>query len=165
MTQLVLIPVYAFSEKVFKQRYEKSVQAIRNKYSSIPENILQEIIDYETFPQRSTPLNHVIGYITISVFGNDMYFDVYLPLKLKRYIWTSRQRNFIQNILANGTHFNYTFCKNNKEIQDKVVDMINLVIKEHIPSRFFVDTRSFFRLNCNIDYYNLIKSAKEDFTM
>ena len=161
MVQLLIIPVYAFSEKVLKNKYIEYVKSFRKKSDAVSEENLQGIIDHETYPQRSTLLNHVIGYITISVYGNDIYFDVYLPLELKRYVWTSKQRSFIQNISANGTHFNYTLCHDNTEIQKKVLEMTDLVIKEHVPHRFFVDSQAFFRLNNNMDYIKLIQTATE----
>ena len=162
MIPLLTVPIYAFSEKTLKKRVAEFGERIRTTYDTIPEEIISDTIDRITFPQRSTLLNHVIGYITVSYFGNDIYFDIYLPVKRKKYIWNSKQRGFIQNITANGTHFNIGICENNSEVQHKVWEMLNAIIKEHVPGRYYIDKECFRRLNASIDYYTLIEKAKED---
>lgn len=159
---LLLIPIYAFSENTFHKKYEEYKQQIHKKYDTMPEDTIKGIIEHETFPQRSTLLNHIIGYITIEFWGNDLYFNVYLPLKMKRYIWLSRQRNFIEDIMANGTHFNASFCIDNEEIQQKTWDMVNMIIKEHIPNHYYVDKKRFYNQNFSTDYGKLIEMVKEE---
>ena len=161
MKTLLIIPIYAFSEKTFRRRYEEHKQRICEKYDTKPDDIIQKIIEHETFPQRSTLLNHVIGDITISFWGNDLYFTVYLPLKMERYVWTSRQRNFMQDIMANSVHFNTTVCQDNKEIQHKVWEMIKMIIREYIPDRFYVDKQSFYIQNFSTDYLKMIEMVRE----
>ena len=100
MSELFSVPIFAFSEDALRKRYHDFEKRMRKEFDSMPEEMLRNIVDHETFPQRSTLLNHVIGYMAVSFFGNDLYFDVYLPIKEQRYIWNSKQRSFIQNTTA-----------------------------------------------------------------
>lgn len=159
-TELMSIPVYAISPKELMKRYVRLKQSLEQKLYSLPEDNARKVIEYMTFPQCSTLLNHVIGYIVVSLFGNALYFDVFLPAKLTRYKWNSRKRHFIQNITANCFHFETFICKDNREIQEKAWEMMKTVIKNNVPSRFFVDMQNLYRINICIDYEKLIYMAK-----
>ena len=41
---------------------------------------------------------------------------------------------------------------NNKEIQVRTAEMLQAVIKTHIPKNYFVDTEAFDNLNERVDY-------------
>ena len=122
------IPIYAFDQKELTKRYDRLKEKTQQRLYMMSEDIIHDVIEHVTFPPRSTLLNHVIGYIVISLFGNALYFDVYLPDKLKRYKWTSGKRHFIQNTTAYCFHFDTFICKDNKEIQEKSWEMMKTVI-------------------------------------
>lgn len=107
----------------------------------------------DTYPFRLWDYNHVVGYIRISIDGHDIIFDVFLPMPhCDRYYWKSKRKIFLYDISANGTHFYVADRMDNKEIQVRTAEMLQAVIKTHIPKNYFVDTEAFDNLNERVDY-------------
>lgn len=153
MKKVFEIPVYALTREQLRHKFVKFVDSWKEKNPYASSENLRRCIEIETYPQRLWEYNHIVGYIVISTDRYDILFDLYLPTPLiERYIWTSKQKRFLYNIQANGTHFHMNDKLSNMEIQKKIQEMLNGVIKRHIPERFFVDLEAFKTLNRMIDY-------------
>ena len=153
MKKVFEIPVYALTREQLRHKFVKFVDSWKEKNPYASSENLRRCIEIETYPQRLWEYNHIVGYIVISTDRYDILFDLYLPTPLiERYIWTSKQKRFLYNIQANGTHFHMNDKLSNMEIQKKIQEMLNGVIKRHIPERFFVDLETFKTLNRMIDY-------------
>ena len=62
------------------------------------------------------------------------------------------EKTFVDNISANGAHFRLNDKMTNADIAAQNTELLNSVINNHIPKKYYVDTRAFLNLNDNIDY-------------
>ncbi|HCA30638.1 MAG TPA: hypothetical protein DEP23_14345 [Ruminococcaceae bacterium] len=157
--KLFELPIYAISSDTLKQKYQEFKRKFQKTYSTHKsvDDVYKKCLDIETYPQRLWDYNHIVGYIRISLTQNDVLFDIFLPTpKIERYLWRSHKKHFLYNIYANGTHF-YIGCMNNEEIRTMAENMLDGVIKDHIPPRYYVDRESFDYLNNQIDYRTLLE--------
>lgn len=147
------IPVYAISKNQLRQKYANVAAQIRTELSGKEKSLIQRIIALQTYPQRLWEYNHIVGYIKISVTSQDVVFNIFLPAPQKqRYRWLSSRKTFLYDISANGTHFYVNDKMQNKDIQTRTSQMLNDVIKVHIPKRHYVDKSVFDNINEYIDY-------------
>jgi len=157
--KLFELPIYAISKEALHKRYLEFDQQFRETSSSYKssEEVYKQCLGLATYPQRLWDYNHIVGYIRISLTQDDVLFDVFLPTpSIERYHWKSKEKHFMYNISANGTHF-YTGGKSNKEIRKMAENMLDGVIKDHIPPRYYVDRETFDNLNDQIDYKALME--------
>ena len=70
----------------------------------IPKKIQQYYVSRFSFPRSLWEYNQIIG-ISKSLFPDMMFGLIYIVLLDKIYYADSKQKHFIQNIQANGTHF------------------------------------------------------------
>ena len=158
MKKIFEIPVYALKKEQLQDKFLKFSDLWKTKHPQIPPEIVQRGIEIESYPQRLCEYNHIVGYIVISVKGYDIWFDVYLPTPhMERYIWKSKQKHFLYNIHANGMHFYVDDKLSNAKIQKKTKEMLDTIIKNHIPGRFFVDLEIFKIVNRMIDYHSILQ--------
>ena len=158
MKKVFEIPVYAFGKEQLRDKVAKFSDSWKKKNPQIVPETTQRCIEIESYPQRLWEYNHIVGYIVISVEGYDIQFDVYLPTPhMDRYIWKSKQKHFLYNTHANGTHFYVDEKLSNTQIQQKTQEMLGGVIKGHIPKRFVVDREAFDRVNGMVDYRSILQ--------
>lgn len=160
MYTLFEIPIYAMDKKSLYMKYINHVENFRRRlHQEVSEETFQRCVDIETYPQRSWAYNHVVGVITIIYWHGEICFKVYLPWNNKeRYVWTSRKKTFLYDISVNGMHFCVKNTMNNQEIQQELENMLCVVIKEHVPKKYYVDRRAFDNIKSNIDYRKIIKA-------
>lgn len=161
MKKLIEIPIYALDKQTLHLRYEKYIEALRKEFlPNIKEDTFQRVLEGETYPKRVWDYNHIVGYIVIGYEFGDILYRIYLPSpKKERYIWKSSKKTFLYDIHANGTHFRIDKRMNNQDVQCEIRDMLNSVIKEHIPKKYFVDRQAFDNINDNIDYLKIFKEV------
>ncbi len=153
MTKLFEIPVYAFRRDTLYKRYKQRQAKLIKKHESVTGETMRRALEMDTYPFRLWDYNHVVGYIRISIDGHDIIFDVFFPMPhCDRYYWKSKRKIFLYDISANGTHFYVADRMDNKEIQVRTAEMLQAVIKTHIPKNYFVDTEAFDNLNERVDY-------------
>ena len=158
MKKLFEIPVYAVSPTKLNSRTSKRISELRELYAHLDADMAAHAIDAETFPMRSWDYNHIIGYIRIALSKSDILFDVFLPLPFpNKYVWTTTRKHLTQNICANGTHIYLGTLKNNDDIRHAVATMLDQVITDHIPARFYVDKAAFEATNGYLDYMKIIQ--------
>lgn len=157
MIKLFEIPIYALSPSKLKNRVSKCILNLKNALTHLDDSTVARIIERKTFPMRSWDYNHVVGYIRISASKTDILFDVFLPIPVpERYIWYTTKKLYFQDICANGTHIYHGNLKTNKEIHKAISDMLDQVVANHIPSRFYVDREAFNAINEHIDYLSIL---------
>ncbi|MBR2869688.1 MAG: hypothetical protein IKB88_11590 [Clostridia bacterium] len=158
MVKLFEIPIYALSKGSLSKRYNRTVEKIKNKYPEADQESLSKTVEFLTYPQRLWEHNHVVGYIDIISEKQDIVFEIYLPYpKVERYHWNSKNRIFLYNVMANGTRFYVDKNISNSEIQTKIFEMLDWIIKDLIPKRYYVDRATFDAVNMHVDYLGIIK--------
>lgn len=161
MTKLFEIPVYAVNRKSLKVRTQELCKKIKNEHSNNSETHICDLADLMTYPYRLWDYNHIVGYIKISTNGRNILFDIFLPTPHKdRYHWRSGQKIFLYDISANGTHFYVNERMSNEDIQARTAEMLQSVIKTHIPKRYCADTEAFDFLNNKLDYIRVMEEAQ-----
>ena len=154
------IPIYAMKKEELHRKYAKLASTYRAEYSHSDKETVNALIALASYPQRLWEYNHLVGFIQISATSQDILFDVFLPTPpRKRYIWKSGKKIFFHNVSANGTHFYVNEKTPNSNIQTRVAEMLNGVIKEHIPTRYYVDTVAFDNTNPVLDYRKIMDNA------
>lgn len=158
MVKLFEIPIYALSKKTLSKRYNRTVEKNENDYPEADHESLSKSVEMLTYPQRLWEHNHVVGYIDIISDKKDIVFEIYLPYpQVERYHWNGKNRIYLYNVMANGTHFYVDKNMNNSEIQIKTSEMLDWVIKDLIPKRYYVDRAAFDAVNMHVDYLSIIK--------
>lgn len=152
------IPIYSMSEKEFNKRWKKKKDFLYNMFVShgtTEENARLYVSD-SCFPHCLWKYNQIIGYIRISVDIHDVWFDVYRSLD-KIYYADSKQKHFIEDIHANGTHF-YVSKQSNEEIKQGIREMLKSIEKEHLRKNFYVDYSTFDNIFEYINIQEIMKS-------
>ena len=160
MKKLFEIPVYALSATKLNIRTDKRIASMKGllPYSNPDEAAL--VIDRETLPMRSWDYNHIIGYIRIAISKTDILFDVFMPFPIpERYVWDTKRKTYVQNIGANGTHIYWGSLKTNEEFRKAVSSMLDQVVTDHIPKRFYVDREAFDAINARLDYLAIVQDV------
>ena len=87
-------------------------------------------------------------------------FKVYLPTQQKqRYMWRTSKKTFLYDIHSNGTHFRVNESMSSQDIQCEIADMLNSIIKEQVPKKYYVDRQAFDNINSKIDYLKVINEV------
>jgi hypothetical protein len=108
------------------------------------------------FPKCVWKYNQIIGFIQISVSKHDVWFNIYRSLD-KIYYADSKYKHFIQDILANGTHF-YVSDPTNEYIKQNIREWLKEIEKRHLEKRFFVDYSTFDNIIEYVDIAQIMKS-------
>lgn len=161
MHKFIEIPIYALDKTTLRVRYEKYIETLRRDvFPDIKEETFQRCLEIETYPKRIWEYNHIVGYIVIGYEFGDIQFKVYLPTPQKqRYIWRSSKKTFLYDIDSNGTHFRVDGTMSSQDIQHEIMDMLNSIIKEHVPKKYYVDRQAFDNINNSIDYLEIINEV------
>ena len=162
MNKIFEIPIYAFSrkklEKCFINKRSKIIKEYHIQNAEI--DMIDSIVDPITYPFRIWDYNHIIGYITISLKERNLYFDVYLPYKRKKFPWRTNNKVYLRNTMANGTHIFIGKNDSNKTIQKKVADELDNVIQGHVHKNRYVDRETFDNINQLIAYKKLLLNVE-----
>lgn len=160
MEQKILfeIPIYAMSEKEFNKRWNKKKAELYDMFinGGNTEKDAKLYVSDSCFPRCLWKYNQIIGYIRISVSRHDVWFDVYRSLD-KIYYATSKQKHFIEDMHANGTHF-YVSKQSDKEIKREIREMLKDIEKEHLRKSFYVDYSTFNNIFEYINIQEIMKS-------
>lgn len=161
MHKFIEIPIYALDKSTLCARYKKYVETLRRDvFPDIKEEIFQRCLEIETHPKRIWEYNHIVGYIVIGYEIGDILFKVYLPTPQKqRYMWKTSKKTFLYDIHANGTHFRVDGSMSSQDIQHEIADMLNSIIKEQVPKKYYVDRQAFDNINSKIDYLKIINEV------
>ena len=156
-TTLFEIPIYAMSKKEFNKRWDKQKKTLYDTYISHghSEEDTKYYVSKFSFPRSLWEYNQIIGYIKISVSKHDVWFDIYCSLD-KVYYADSKQKHFIQDIQANGTHF-YLSNPQDKEIKTKIFEWLRSIERNYLRKSFYVDYSTF---NNIIEYINIEQIMK-----
>lgn len=156
--KLFEIPVYAFSPKQLTIHVEKKTQAIINECISkkCPDNIIQQAIDLETYPQRSWSYNHIVGYIRISFEHGDIIFQAFVSEKNETYYqWTTSKKWFLKDSLATGYHFRITVDMTTAKIRERILEYLYEISRRYTAKGLYVDREAFDTIDLLIDYTRL----------
>ncbi len=161
MHKLIEIPIYALDKNTLSIKYENYVKTLRNRITqNVNEEIFRRCLDIETYPQRVWEYNHIVGYVAIGYEFSDILFKIYLPASPKqRYIWRTSKKTFLCDMHSNGMHFRVNESMSNYDIQYEIADMLNSIIKEQVPKKYYVDRQAFDNVNRKIDYLGIINNT------
>ena len=158
MKKLFDIPVYALDEKTLGQRVDIKIKRIEKNTPNAESDVLERLVERETFPMRNWDYNHVIGYVQLSLTKQEIVATVFMPMPApSRYYWDSEKKYFVRNLFANGTHVYIGDMKTNKALQVAAAELLEQVIKDHLHGRFYADRAAFDAINGHIDYLNLLQ--------
>lgn len=150
------IPIYAMSPDELNRKYNEKINALNREF---PNMVDQRIIDYNTFPQRIWQYNHIVGYIEISAKLRDVYFNVYLPPKNKKYYWLSNQKVFLALEIPDNPHFIVFGDDSNDEIINKIYERIK-EIQKCLPQRYYIDLMCFDNIVPYLDLRSLLFNVR-----
>ena len=85
--------------------------------------------------------------------------NTFLLHKKQRYIRRTSKKTFLYDIHSNGAHFRVDGTMSSKDIQHEIMDMLNSIIKEHVPKKYYVDRQAFDNINSKIDYLEIISEV------
>lgn len=151
------IPIYSMSEKEFNKRWNNKKTNLYNTFinSGHTDDSAKSGISAMCFPHCLWRYNQIVGFIKISVSKHDVWFDIYRSLD-KIYYADSKQKHFIQDIHANGTHF-YVSNPIDTEIKEAIRECLKGIEKDHLRKSFYVDYSTF---NNIFDYINIEQIMK-----
>lgn len=151
------LPIYSMSEKEFNKRWNKKKANLYNSFinSGHTDDSAKLGISTICFPHCLWRYNQIVGFIKISVSKHDVWFDIYCSLD-KIYYADSKQKHFIQDIHANGTHF-YVSNPIDTEIKEAIRECLKGIEKDHLRKSFYVDYSTF---NNIFDYINIEQIMK-----
>ena len=152
------IPIYAMCEKEFNKRWKKRKDSLYDMFISggNTEDKARLYVSDSCFPRCLWKYNQIIGYIRISVSNHDVWFDIYRSLD-KIYYADSKQKHFIEDIHANGTHF-YVSNPTDECIKKDIRDWLKSIEKNHLKKRFYVDYTTFDNIFEYVDIAQIMKS-------
>ena len=103
--------------------------------------------------------NHLVGIIKISVENSSIIYELYGQTPwVKRYYWYTSKRKALRRRQIIGTHFYIGDERSNENIQNKVADyLLHSIVRDYIPSNYYVDTEAFLNVNKYIDYLDLVE--------
>lgn len=93
------------------------------------------------FPMNVWKYNQIVGYITISISKNDIWFDLYSSLN-KKFQFKSKTKQFIQDTNLLGWHFRVEDDDNNNLIKNNIIKWLNNLIKE---KQFLIKYKRFYK--------------------
>ena len=81
MKQVIIfeVPIYSMKEDIFNNRQKNYFQ---NNFSNVNKEIMESIKDVYS-PMNVWKYNQIVGYITISISKNNIWFDLYSSLNKK----------------------------------------------------------------------------------
>ena len=154
--KLFEIPIYALSKKKLKEKVHQKEEKLREKIKD--EKTFQYIRESSILHFGSWEYNHVVGIIKISVKNSSIIYEIYGQTPwVKRYCWYTSKRKAFQNRQIIGTHFYIGDEQSNENIQNKVADyLLHGIVRDYIPSNYYVDIEAFLNVNKYIDYLDLV---------
>lgn len=101
----------------------------------------------------------MVGIIKISVENSSIIYELYGQTPwVKRYYWYTSKRKALRRRQIIGTHFYIGDERSNENIQNKVADyLLHSIVRDYIPSNYYVDTEAFLNVNKYIDYLDLVE--------
>lgn len=138
------IPIYSMKKETFDNRWKSYFK------NNFDEEIM-ESIKYGYFPMNVWKYNQIVGYITISISKNDIWFDLYSSLN-KKFQFKSKTKQFIQDIKLNGWHFRVKDDDNNDFIKNEIIKWLNNLIKEKQFKNRYIDLSMF---NKQVQFINI----------
>ena len=158
MKKLFDIPVYALEKKILSQRVDRKIKCVVEMASRSDREVLDRLIERETFPMRCWEYNHIVGYIRIGLTRQEIVASVFMPVPApSRYYWNSTTKYFVQDLGANNTHVYIGNMKTNEELRGAAAELLERVIKDHLYGRFYADKTAFDAVNTHIDYLGLLQ--------
>lgn len=141
------VPIYSMKEDIFNNRWKNYFQ---NNFSNVNKEIMESIKDVY-FPMNVWKYNQIVGYITISISKNDIWFDLYSSLN-KKFQFKSKTKQFIQDTNLLGWHFRVEDDDNNDFIKNNIIKLLNNLIKEKQFKNRYIDLSVF---NQQIQFINI----------
>ena len=165
MKKLFEIPIYAFSPLAFSARVKKYKESFiaeyQEKHVRVSDSRMRQLLYLVCHPFQLWDYNHIVGFIVILSDGVDVFFDLYLQAhsyyKKTRYHWRSTQKWLLENQSVTGYHFRLNERDTSEMIRAKIRSWLDGMIKELVPSKYYVDREAFDRIDPMINYSSLIK--------
>ncbi len=141
------VPIYSMKEDIFNNRWKNY---FKNNFSNVNKEIIESIKD-AYFPMNVWKYNQIVGYITISISKNDIWFDLYSSLN-KKFQFKSKTKQFIQDTNLLGWHFRVEDDDNNDFIKNNIIKWLNNLIKEKQFKNRYIDLSVF---NQQVQFINI----------
>ena len=123
---------------------------VENENNIKYKEVLKEV--YKALDEKGyNPVNQIVGYITISISKNDIWFDLYSSLN-KKFQFKSKTKQFIQDTNLLGWHFRVEDDDNNDFIKNNIIKWLNNLIKEKQFKNRYIDLSVF---NQQVQFINI----------
>ena len=163
MITLHEIPIYALSPKTLSSRYNRFQESFLKDGPPLDEYSYRRCLDHETFPQRCWKHNHVVGSIDILLNHHHIFFELYFPYpEIKRYNWRNNHKIYMGNISANCFRLFVDDNMSNNDMQIGILEMLDQVIQDHVPEKWYVDRQAFDTIHPHINYKSIIDNQQNN---
>lgn len=160
------IPIYnktkeEFDNELYKKKMERKANLIDKKCE---DDIIITILNKEFTTYSIWKYNQMAGFVEVIIYKNkDIGLKVYLSdylIEGSRYVWNTSKKHYMKFEQILDLH-NYTEGKNNKEIQEDILELLKQLQEWHIPrKKIYFDMTEFEK----IVKYTDIKAIIEDVT-
>ncbi len=157
---LFTIPIYGLSKEKLKSKVEDMVEDIKQTTRDLDDYTRGMLIDHCTFPYRCWQYNHIVGYIEVSAGLNDVYFNLYLPYKKKKYYWNTTRKTLLHNVGPDCLHFRIFEDDSSELIIEKIRERMKET-EEMIPKQYYIDYELFELYSKYMDIRSLLRDFRE----
>lgn len=161
MNQIKLfdIPIYSMTKKTFHKKWDEMFESQREKYASKSskeeqQKYVEQLKDFVR-PQLTWEYNQIVGYVQVYFEMSDICFKIYYP-KLKRCVFDSKQKHFVQDLNILGYHFHFDDRNTNQDVVKQIDEWINIIKKNDIPKSRYLDLELYNFYKNKIDYLKLL---------
>lgn len=151
------IPIYPTSQEKFDKKWDTRNSKELNEWVNagwVCEEAKKEI-DRLAFPKTIWKYAQIIGYLTIDISENDIWFEVYAPLSKKGIRHDRKTKVFPQAWAMNGTHFHIDGTMSNEKIIAEIKEWVTNIQDEHL-SKWHLDLTTFLNSIDYMDFRRLI---------
>jgi len=155
------VPVYAFNQVALDKKADKEKKKVLQRAEGLDDDTQRRLIDICTYPYRCWKFNHIVAYIEVFANLNDVYFNLYMPYKMKRYHWNSSRKTWLAYLGYDHNHFR-VYDEDSNEL---IIEKIRVRLKETeklFPKNWFVDYESFETYTKYLDVKTLLHDYRTE---
>lgn len=144
------IPIYSMKCEGFYEKWDNYFEKGHCKYGVSIDRLKDSVR-----PQLTWEYNQIIGYVQVYFELSDICFKIYYP-KIKRCVFNSKQKHFVQDQMILGYHFHIDARDANQDIVKQIDDWIEIIKKNDIPKSRYLDLELYNLYKNKIDYLSFV---------
>jgi hypothetical protein len=134
------IPIYSITESEFNKRENKKKERRQEDLISggNPVEMAQEIMQKDSQFSQVWKYNKIIGYVTITVSKQDMWFHIYCKSYYKMFASKGRNSNIVER-QSLFNHFPIDCSMTNSDIRKKAKSCLHIIEKSDFKNKLYLD--------------------------